>query len=507
MILKKGNHWYEKRGALVTALFIYLIAIVWIGIIPRGSDQYWSLANVERVIHGDGLFRTNNIFPAGMPSDLGELPRPWVQNRPVVYLVTAVAWLVQNAQLAWLLCNAAFLFITGWLLLKVLKHSATSHVVQSFAFGLLLLFPLNFYLVMQALPEQFNQLLVMLLFLLLLFHKGQYGLTFLIALVAGILMYQRDNFLLLIFFIPLFLFLFQPKDSRLSHAFLFIAIMGLMYLLKPLFLASHTIREIPLLSVITEVRPGNHNMVNYLYPQYQQRSLSEVISILFDKSLNSMAKQFSVTNSNALFFYSINLLLVPFVLLFTRYRQLDILRKKGIILTLVFVLVHFVTIFVFENQYRFSAVLIPLLIICFAWWIEGWQNKNLLKIALPFILFTCIASDAIIAYSNRKEAVSDKKDLAALKELEKNIINNKPVMVHWTDGKSLLVSYGLLESYCYYFPGDASVNSLLKLSEKLNTNFFIVKIGSGIYKQLQPISIKEQLVQKSKKIVLLEISR
>lgn len=502
-----GNSWYEGRRAIFVTLFVYLIAIIILGFLPRGSDQYWSLANVERVIHGDGLFKTNNIFPAGMPSDLEDLPRPWVQNRPVVYFVTAIAWVVKNAQLSWILCNAAFLFITAWMMLRVFRTSGTSLKLQSFGFVLLLLFPLNFYLVMQALPEQFNQLLVMLLFMMLLLHKGQYAQTFLVAIVAGILMYQRDNFLLLIFFIPLYLLLFQNKDTRLSHAFLFIAIMGLMYLVKPLILESHTIKEIPILSVMTEVRPGNHNMVNYLYPQYHERSFTEVLSILIDKTLNSIARQFSVSNSSSFFLYTINLLLIPFIIMLSRYKRLDEMRKKGIMLTLIFTLVHFITIFVFENQYRFSAVLIPLLIVCFVWWIQDLKHSRFVNPLLLFILFTCLITDAVIAYSNRKEALNDKQDIEAYTKIDETIIKDEPVMVHWTDGKSLLVSYGLQDSYCYYFPGDASMNSLLKVSEKLNTNYFIVKQGSGIYKQLKPISIREELVQKRKKIVLLEISR
>ena len=471
---------------------------------PRGSDQYWSLANVERVIHVDGKFSTNNIFPAGMPANLDDLPRPWVQNRPVVYLVIGAAWIFGNAQHAWLFSNFLFVLLTGLMMIRIFKYSDTRKASGIIAFAFLLFFPLNFYLVMQALPEQFNQLLVMLLFMLMILHKGNYLSTFAAALTGGLLLYQRDNYLLLLVLIPLY-FLWNRERSWLIHALLFIGIMGLMYFIKPILLPSHTIKEIPLLNLIAEVRPGNHNMINYLHPEWPARPLPEVIKIIGIKLVNAISKQFAVNDANALFTYSMNFLLIPFIILLFRIRQLDTLKRKGVLLTAIFVLIHIATIVLFENQYRFSAVLIPLLIICAVWWTQSLRSFRMVMPIAAWIILVMIITDAAIGYINRKEAIKDQKDIVRYQEFRKNQLHEQPVMIHWTDGKSLLASYGLLPNYCYYFPGDASGNDLLKIAGRLGTGTFIVKQGSGVYSQLKPLAIHEEMIQPDKQFVLLEL--
>src|SRR6478609_6791486 len=104
-------------------LLLYFLGICLISFIPRGTDQYWSLANVERAVHGDHVLKTNNIFPAGMPDDLHNLPRPWVQNRPVVYIVIVAAFIIRNVQLSWVICNALFLLGTLVLYQRILRYS------------------------------------------------------------------------------------------------------------------------------------------------------------------------------------------------------------------------------------------------------------------------------------------------------------------------------------------------------------------------------------------------
>ncbi len=507
MLQQQGKIFNEQRALLLLVLIAYVAIVFVAGYMPRGSDQYWSLGNVDRVIHHDGLFKTNNIFPAGMPEDMSLLPRPWVQNRPVVYLVIGIAWIVRNAQFAWLICNLASLLITCWLLLRTLRITGITGSVSVYSFCLLLLFPLNFYLVMQALPEQFNQLLVMAVFGLLLFNREKYGLTLLAAIVSGLLVYQRDNFVLLLILAPLYLFFSSSRDTRVSHAFLFFLIMGLMYMAKPVLLPSHTIEPISISKIISEVRPGKHNMVNYLYPNTPDRPTGEVIKIVFSKAANSLTRQFSIDKSNSVFIYSINLLLIPFFILLFRYRNLDPFKQKGVFLTGIFFLIHLLTIVLFENQYRFSAVLIPLLILNLAWLVGSANDARTRKWLFPAILLLCVLIDGVIAYSNRKEARINQQVLTGYQDLRKNELHGKPVMVHWTSGESLIVSYGLLPQYCYYFPGDAPAEELLSVAKKLGASHFIVKQGSGIYKQLKPLSTKEQITEPAKKITLLQVER
>ncbi|MGZ5247582.1 MAG: hypothetical protein ACXWV5_11135 [Flavitalea sp.] len=492
---------------LISMVILYLVLICYISWDPRGNDQYWNLANVERVTDFDGVFKTNNIFPAGMPEDLRDLPRPWVQNRPVVYLVTLVNMLLHNTQLSWILSNFLFLVLTLVIMQQIIRSSPVSKKNYLFSSILLFVFPLNFYLVMQALPEQFNQLLVIVLVYILLVVKHPGWRPALAAIIAGLLMYQRDNYILLLFLIPVYLFIFHRKQYGLVQAVLFMAIMGLLYFIKPYILPGHTINHISSLSILSEVRPGNHNMINYLHPEIPQKSFTEIVKILGAKTVNALSKQFTIKGTQAVFMYTMNLLLIPFILLLFNFRRLPILKKKVVFLTAIFVAIHFATIFIFENQYRFSATLIPLLILCGSFQLRAISMSKIFTIIPVVVLVGCIGLDILIGYSNVKEAKEDKLSLNEYREIKRAYIKSKPVMVMWTDGKQLLPSYAWLPDPVYYFPADAKFPELKKVADKLDTDLYLVKKPGTFYNQVQPQIVEEIPMQHHPKTVLLRIKR
>jgi len=488
-------------------LVIYLVAVCAISFKPRGTDQYWSLANVERVVHGDHQLRTNNIYPASMPDDLAGLPRPWVQNRPVVYLVVAIAFLVRNAQLSWLICNCLFLFATVFLLQKILRRSLVTEQATLLSSALLLLFPLNFYLVMQALPEQINQLLVMALAFTLLAVSNERAKALLAGLLGGLLIYQRDNFILLILLVPLYFILTSKGKSRITQLLIFLTVIAAYYLAKPLLLPSHTIHPISTLSIISEVRPGKHNMVNYLYTDFPHRSASDIAKVVVVKTINALRIQFDPRNSSALFTWSMNLLLLPFILLLIRFRRLDEFRQRFLLVTLMFCLIHISTIIFFENQYRFSAVLIPLLITCLTWWLQDRFNQHALKRFLLISCCVCLIADAAIAYGNRKEAIADSKLVARYQQIKSELVGSNNVMIEWSGGKQLLPAYVFEPAYCYFFPLDASINDLQQQAKRLNTDFYIVNRNGSVYRSLRASISKEEAIDSKKQLVLIQVAR
>ncbi len=498
----------KNRNERLFAIFVilYLVMVFFIGWNPRGSDQYWSLANVERVTDVDGLYRTNNIFPVGLSEDLSKLPRPWVQNRPVVYLVSWVNFIFHHAQLSWLICNSLFLLLSFLLMRSVMQKVSISDRNKYFAAVLIFLFPLNFYLSMQALPELFNQLLVMLLVAILLLVDSRVYKPLLSALVAGLLMYQRDNYILLLLLIPLYLFLTNKRKYRGLQAIIFLVVMGFMALIKNLLLPSHSVEHLSTLSIISEVGVKKHNMVNYLYTDLPERSIGEFAKRLVYKTGNSIGKQFAL-NATALFNYTINLLLIPFIILLSRIRRLGSFQKRMVLLTSIFVGIHIATIILFENQYRFSATLIPLLLVCAAWQLQTVSFSKLAWIIPLGLVVICVAADAGIAWSNIRESKEDKLSIAEFRQLKQNKIGNKTVMVMWADGKQLLPSYAWLPNYCYYYPTDANANSLINISKKLNTDLFLLKKPGKIYSELQPFIQEETVIQHAVKTVLVRIKR
>ena len=69
----------------------------------RGTDQFWYVADVESLTHGQ--YVTNNIYPANLVSP-GPLPRSFVHNNVTLYIAVPLARLL-GGQAGWLATNLA----------------------------------------------------------------------------------------------------------------------------------------------------------------------------------------------------------------------------------------------------------------------------------------------------------------------------------------------------------------------------------------------------------------
>ena len=481
---------------------VYIILVSIFSPIPRGSDQYWYVGNVNRVIHIDGKYKTNNIFPAGLPKSDNELPRPWVQNRPIVYLVTAFAFLIGDAHRSWVILNLLFLFLSAYLVYKIMQSDKyRDNKLTGILLGIFLLFPLNFYLAMQALPDMFNEMLAVVLAVLLLSNLSWIVKAVGGAVLTGLLIYQRDNYLLLLFMLPFYFFIFENKEKRLASGTLFIILTLLLYFIKPIIFPLHTTKPLNMLSIITEVRPGKLNMVNYLYPDLPKRTLSETFKILMAKTAFALSKQFALTDSDAIFRYTINLFLIPYALLLSKYKQLTIAQKKVMFLGGIFILLYFVTIILFENQYRFGSVLIPFLILSAYWFLNKTVKKSISYTSSIVLLVLYVLADIYIGIQNHNEAMSDKTLISKLYTV-KNEVHDKPVLVQYYSGKSLIIAYGLSPNLCYYFPSDADTANLAAVCKRLGTDLFVFQKQSGIYERLKGKIKSEQPIDN--KLILAE---
>lgn len=496
---------YFKTWFIAALLLIYLAVVSIVSFYPRGTDQYWSISTIDRIIHVDGKFKTNYIFPAGMPDRYEELPRPWIQNRPVIFPVTAVAFIVRNPQLSWVIANFIFLVLTAALLNKLLRDNSINDPLRFFSLALLVLFPLNFYLLMQALPEQFNQLLVMLVLLMLYQLKNNYGWLLLTALVSGILIYQRDNYVLLGILVPVFIMIFGHRATRIPMALLYIVIIAVMYLIKPILFPPHAVQSISVMDIITQVVPGKHNMVNYLYTDFPSLSTSQIFKVIWIKAIHALKAQFFIRDIGGFFMYSLNLMVIPFVILCIRYRRQSVKVKKILWLTGIVFFIQMLTTFLFENQYRFSAVLIPLLVLCTAIWLNGFQFYLHKKVYIPLALILLVMINGPIAYANYQEAMDDKKKVAAFSMLRDNYAEGKNLLVEFGSGKSFFISYIMMPAYCYYFPEDAEPSSLLNIAATLQTNKILARKNSSLYRFFKKMAVEEIDMDGEKHYVLLTI--
>lgn len=123
------------------------------------------------------------------------------------------------------------------------------------------------------------------------------------------------------------------------------------------------------------------------------------------------------------------------------------------------------------------------------------------------VLILCIGADILIARSNLQEAKQDKLALNEYRLIKREVIKSKPVMVMWTDGKQLLPSYAWLPDPVYYFPADAKFPELKKISDKLDTDLYLMKKPGTFYNQVQQQIIEEIPITNQPNTVLLRIKR
>ncbi len=457
-------------AGIILILLIYAICIILFSPYPRGTDQYWNLGNIERIVHMDGVWKTNNIFPAGMPEDTENLPRPWVQNRPVTYLGAVFGIFTGNAHIGWMLMN--FLLLAAILrIFTTLAVSADKVHPAFFPCAALVVFnPLIFYLGMQALPEIFNCLLAIALLGVLVKVKSAVPKALVSAVLAGMLYYQRESFVLVFLLVPAFLYIFLSGKERWLGIISFVCAVAILYAVKPLVFPAHTIHPISALHQLTEVRPGNSNMVNYLFPNPPDRSAGEAMQILGKKIVKAAELQFIPKGSEAIFFYTINLLLIPLGILLYRYKTLEENLKQEVFFIAGMVVIQAATVIIFENQNRFSSVLMPMLVLVLYRLISRKVVYQPWKVYIP--LGPVIVLAGLIGFNNLSEARKDKKLLAELKII-REITDRSAVMVPFYGGRAIMLSYVVMPDYIYYFPGRYDWDNLVEVSKKLNTTWFL----------------------------------
>lgn len=475
-----------KENRLYFVVFIsilYFLLSCYFSPNVRGSDQYWYEGDVERLVNIDGLAKTNNIFPASLPSTDSDLPRPWVQNRPVVYLVAGIAFVIRNVHISWILLNCICLFLSAFLIASLIdkRNRQKFFVLLYLSF---LLFPLNFYLSLQPLAELFNVLLVSLLIYLLLRSGRQKVHIILISLISGLLIWQRENYILLLLIVP-FLILVPEKKKNIISIFSFFIITLFMILIKPILFPSDIIHNVGIIDIVMNVRPGTSNMSNYLYTSFPHYSFKEMVVILLAKISDAIKIQFNITDGSAVFFYSINLLLPAYLLLLIKN-----FRQKRVIVITVFILIHFITIILFQNQYRYSCVIIPPLFLANYWYFSSLEKVSLSKLNFIFkytlflFIFLISGLSLFIGHQNKKEAIKEAITIEGLRSLENNIGKNN-ILAEFDGGSSLKIAYAFSPRLVFFFPADFAAEKMEYVGKRLRTGWVILNKHGKAYSNLK----------------------
>lgn len=463
----------------------------------RGSDQYWYVGDVERVVLQDGLFKSNSVFPESLPADINDLPRPWVQNKPATYLVLPFALITKSGHIAWLIFNAICLYAAAFFTGRVLRIANNKMLLFIAVF---VFFPVNFYLASQALPEIFVLALVAAIHYLLLSGKISYPKIILLGVIVAFLTCQRSNYMLLLLIVPMIFYVISKK-----HVLQFIAVFILVTIatstMNVLF-GQHLLKTPSVISTIVNNVQGKSNMGNFFGNfDNPNAGISDLLPVLFQKFSGAMAEQFHLGGLPSVMFYLINIMLLCIPVLFFQKK----LFTRIHLVCLAFLAVHFITIVLFYNQYRYAAAIVPSLFIMNVTLfrnlkIRFFQQSKFRYGVLAFAMLMSIG----IGLQLRKQSFADRELVTEIKDTIREH-HSDAVMCSWNNGSGLAVGYAASPKNTFYFIPQMPLSDWIAAARKIGANGAFLNPESELYKKLKPFAGKETALKNSN-MVFLEIA-
>ncbi len=350
-------------------------------------------------------------------------------------------------------------------------------------------FPFNFYLATQALPEIFILFLIAAIHYLLLVPPINYKKVILLAMISAVLISQRPNYILLLPLIPLlFYFVQREKALTLSVSFVVVAVLSCSIALV---FEGHLIKSPSITDTIINNVHGVSNMGNF-FDQYDHAkvSLGDLMVIVWDKIGGAMKTQFAFSGLSAFMFYLINLMLLSIPMLFY---QRKMMQQKHLV-CLVFIGIHFMTVILFFNQYRYAAAIIPSLFILCISMFRNW-NRSIFKGLLfrSTLLLGCLAVSIAIGWQVRKQAIAEK---IMISEVQNLTVERKftALMCGWNNGGGLAIGYAMSPKNVYFFPPNISLDAWFSTANKLQTQSGMINSKSKLYQKLKPYMVYEKML-------------
>jgi hypothetical protein len=182
---------------------------------PRGADVYLYIDHVQSLLDGDGI-QTNTLFPVSVYPELMPLPRPFLQNMLSVYISLPLALLL-GAYHGLIATGLVFYILTS--LIIFMSASDRKHRLISLAMGLtFLFFPIVFTTSLQLFAEPTTAILGVLFVITYIKPGFSFSKSVILSLIAVSLFWTRENFILLLAFLPV-AFVFHSlanKNTRIG---------------------------------------------------------------------------------------------------------------------------------------------------------------------------------------------------------------------------------------------------------------------------------------------------
>lgn len=429
----------DRRPVLALALTFCVVCacvVVTSGHI-RGTDQYWYVADVESLSHGQHV--TNNIYPANMATP-GPLPRPFVHNNLTLYIAVPFTRLL-GGQAGWLATNLACTL--GSALLVWLSLRKTSAKAAALAASLFLLLPITIWLTCNALSEPIYLFLTTLCLFVWLRAKDPLSQAFfVITAVAAAL--AKDNLVVLLL-VPIFgLGLWRGEwrsNFRGSLYLVSISLLGLgvfAILRKTIF--AENINYSLAARLITSLPPKNDNMAPYFL------SSPPVFSwgLLWEKAARNIPSLLKFPAAEAPFVLPCFVLLGLFLwCLLSKRRTLSIDCKatRACTVTILLIASYCATILLFQNEFRYMFFLVPALLVSVSLCLN-WTERRIRVLAVCILCLLPVAP--VLAVRIRKEGMQQYVETKKIQQfVNSNAVDGTPLLVVRNGSRFMEVTFAV----------------------------------------------------------------
>ena len=282
---------YRKDQELLSYYVLLAIAIVLASLLIvygaaglRGSDQYWYVADVAKIVSG-GEHVTNNFFPGPMLRDGSVTAKNYfMHNSPVL---VAVAWVskLANPYVAWIIVNTIFQFLCLICVFLVLVQ-LTDKKVAVFCSILYVLSPIAIWQTINPLLEMYYSALVGVV--LLSFIYRSYSVAFIglyILLLLGVVSHP-------IFILPTLLWVIWSILEVNNNRRIIALVVGIVYLPLVFYCYVHKNVWFPssfqpdLNAIVASAVPGKSNM----YWHYANKIPSVDSGLFISKATHAFEK-------------------------------------------------------------------------------------------------------------------------------------------------------------------------------------------------------------------------
>ncbi len=508
-----------KTNLLVAILLtVFLLLVIFASSGVRGSDQFWYLAEVESILHGQGV-QTNNIFPPAAYNDKPNLPLPFIQNSPIVYIPLLLGFFV-GAYKGWILTNLIFAILTALLIYKIVKKYTVPKIALSTAIVYLLL-PLTFWQTTQVLVEVIIAFFVVLLiYIYTNFEEDSILKYFLLTIVSIFLMLSKMNFLPVLVLIAI-LYVFHNGISKktITIGISFVILGCLAYgLLNPLFpnQSSSFHNQQPALNIINVGVPGKStNMDSYFNIKPGVISKSQLVENLMIKAKYNLKQQFISRDKAGLIFYlPFNIMIIFLFYLFYIYKKKK--DKKLLYIAFIgafFLALHLATIIIFQNQFRYMLMVLPVLTVvsgvALGEWVKSKSiNLNSLLSNLVFIvvLMLLLATNTSLAIHLRSEGLNDGIKREQLVQFADEMIPVQDTLIVENCDSYLMIGYVLNPRYVLWVTNTYDNEDYIKLANNVNARWLLCEYDSVIIEKMNlENNLQQDLPEPYSKLVLISL--